>query len=48
MDNSGRQLHHLEKIVVLFALVAALALTVGFAQAGPAQAKRKHDPSDPA
>jgi D-alanyl-D-alanine endopeptidase (penicillin-binding protein 7) len=29
-----RQLHKLEKIVALFALVAVLALTVGFAQAG--------------
>jgi len=28
-----RQLHHLEKIVALLALLAVLALTIGFAQA---------------
>ena len=32
-QESQRQLHHLEKIVAVFALLAVLLLTVGFAQA---------------
>lgn len=36
-----RKLHHLEKIVAVFALLAVLALTVGFAQAGELEHQRK-------
>lgn len=36
-----RKLHHLEKIVALFALFAVLALTVGFAQAGDLEHHKK-------
>jgi D-alanyl-D-alanine endopeptidase (penicillin-binding protein 7) len=42
MQSEPRTLHRLEKIVVLFALAAALALTIGFAQA--AGNKRKAQP----
>ena len=39
-----RSLHHLEKIVALAALVAVLALTIGFAQAAdPRKPAKKHD-----
>jgi serine-type D-Ala-D-Ala endopeptidase (penicillin-binding protein 7) len=34
MHNTGRSLHHLEKIVAIAALAAVFALTIGFAQAG--------------
>jgi D-alanyl-D-alanine endopeptidase (penicillin-binding protein 7) len=44
MQNEPRTLHRLEKIVVVFALAAALALTIGFAQA--AGNKRKAQPHD--
>jgi len=44
MQSEPRTLHRLEKIVVLFALAAALALTIGFAQAGPNKRKvSQHD-----
>ena len=36
-----RRLHHLEKIVAVFALCAVIALTAGFAQAGGPKAKKK-------
>lgn len=36
-----RKLHHLEKIVAVFALLAVLALTVGFAQAGELEHQKK-------
>jgi len=41
MTNGGRSLHRLEKIVALAALAAALALTIGFAQA-----RDPHKPED--
>ena len=44
MAQEPRTLHRLEKIVVLFALAAALALTIGFAQAA---SKRKSQPLPP-
>jgi serine-type D-Ala-D-Ala endopeptidase (penicillin-binding protein 7) len=44
MTQEPRTLHRLEKIVVLFALAAALALTIGFAQAA---SKRKSQPLPP-
>jgi len=44
MRNGERSLHHLEKIVALGALAAALALSIGFAQAGD----RKGAPKSPA
>jgi len=39
MHDRERRLHRLEQIVALFALAAVLALTVGFAQAGPPKKK---------
>jgi serine-type D-Ala-D-Ala endopeptidase (penicillin-binding protein 7) len=45
MTQEPRTLHRLEKIIVVFALAAALALTIGFAQAGQ---KRKAQPLPPA
>jgi len=51
MQSEPRTLHRLEKIVVLFALAAALALTIGFAQAGgnkrKAQAHHHDEEADP-
>jgi serine-type D-Ala-D-Ala endopeptidase (penicillin-binding protein 7) len=44
MTQEPRTLHRLEKIIVLFALAAALALTIGFAQAAQ---KRKSQPLPP-
>ena len=44
MTQEPRTLHRLEKIIALFALAAALALTIGFAQAGQ---KRKFQPLPP-
>ena len=41
MQNNERSLHSLEKIVVLGALAAVLALTIGFAQAGDNAGKAK-------
>ena len=41
MQNIERSLHHLEKIVAVAALVAVLALTIGFAQAGEMRADQK-------
>ena len=41
MQNNERSLHSLEKIVVLGALAAVLALTIGFAQAGDSAGKAK-------
>ena len=41
MQNAERSLHHLEKIVAIAALAAALALTIGFAQAGEMRADQK-------
>ena len=41
MQQQPRTLHRLEKIIVIFAVAFALALTIGFAQAGP---KRKSHP----
>ena len=44
MNNSERSLHHLEKIVAGIALVAVLALSIGFAQAaGNADRPKKSD-----
>ena len=44
MQTQERSLHHLEKVVALAALVAVLALTLGFAQAAePARAWKKSD-----
>lgn len=44
MQSEPRTLHRLEKIVVLFALAAALALTIGFAQAaGNKRKAHSHD-----
>jgi len=44
MQTQPRTLHRLEKIVVLFALAAALALTIGFAQAaGNKRKAHAHD-----
>ncbi len=40
MQTEPRTLHRLEKIVAIFALAAALALTIGFAQAGGAKKKK--------
>ncbi len=42
MQSAPRTLHRLEKIVVLFALAAALALTIGFAQAAGGKRKAQH------
>ena len=44
MTHEPRTLHRLEKIIAIFALAAALALTIGFAQAGQ---KRKSQPLPP-
>jgi hypothetical protein len=44
MTHEPRTLHRLEKIIILFALAAALALTFGFAQAAQ---KRKSHPLPP-
>ena len=47
MQTNQRSLHHLEKIVALAALVAVLALSIGFAQAGePKHAAHKAVKSD--
>ena len=46
MQAQPRQLHHLEKIVALFALLAVLALSIGFAQAGGHKKKVKVDAFD--
>ena len=47
MQAEPRTLHRLEKIVVLFALAAALALTIGFAQAaGGKRNKAQHHHED--
>lgn len=43
MEQPQRHLHRLEKIVAMCALVAVLALTIGFAQAGP---KKKNPSAD--
>jgi D-alanyl-D-alanine endopeptidase (penicillin-binding protein 7) len=40
MEQPQRHLHRLEKIVAMCALVAVLALTIGFAQAGPKNKKQ--------
>jgi D-alanyl-D-alanine endopeptidase (penicillin-binding protein 7) len=45
MQSQPRTLHRLEKIIVVFALAFALALTIGFAQA--AGSKRKSQPLPP-
>lgn len=44
MEPQQRQLHALEKIVALFALVAVFALSIGFAQAGDKNPKKKARP----
>lgn len=41
MEPQQRQLHQLEKIVALFALLAVFALSIGFAQAGDGSQKKK-------
>ncbi len=41
MEPQQRQLHQLEKIVALFALLAVFALSIGFAQAGDVSQKKK-------
>ena len=41
MQTTERSLHHLEKIVVVAALAAVCALTIGFAQAGDKQSDRR-------
>lgn len=46
MQTEPRTLHRLEKIVVLFALAAALALTIGFAQAAGGKRHKAHHPED--
>src|SRR5512132_1887418 len=45
MQPPPRTLNRLEKIIVLFAFAAALALTIGFAQAG--QKRKAHHPAPP-
>jgi D-alanyl-D-alanine endopeptidase (penicillin-binding protein 7) len=42
MHETGRSLHHLEKIVAIAALAAVLALSIGFAQAGDRKAATRH------
>jgi D-alanyl-D-alanine endopeptidase (penicillin-binding protein 7) len=46
MEQPQRHLHRLEKIVAMCALVAVLALTIGFAQAGPKNKKPAPDSLD--
>ncbi|HEX5612465.1 MAG TPA: D-alanyl-D-alanine endopeptidase [Burkholderiales bacterium] len=46
MQSEPRTLHRLEKIVVLFALAAALALTIGFAQAAGGKRSKAHHPDE--
>ena len=41
MQNTERNLHHLEKIVAIAALAAVLALSIGFAQAGDKSGARR-------
>jgi D-alanyl-D-alanine endopeptidase (penicillin-binding protein 7) len=43
MQNSERNLHHLEKIVAGVALAAVLALSIGFAQAGDKRAAKSDE-----
>jgi D-alanyl-D-alanine endopeptidase (penicillin-binding protein 7) len=43
MEAVGRRLHALEKLVAILALIAVLALSIGFAQAGP---KKKKGPAE--
>ena len=46
MQPQPRTLHHLEKIIVVFALAFALALTIGFAQAAGPKRKAQPLPAD--
>ncbi len=46
MQPQPRTLHHLEKIIVIFALAFALALTIGFAQAAGPKRKAQPLPAD--
>ncbi len=46
MQAPSRELHRLEIIVATLALLAVLALSIGFAQAGPKSRKAEANPSD--